>query len=199
MQPAASASLSKGLGRRISAHRRPALARQAGSPVTVPGGGARMPTASGLPVARRDAALVQARRAATSTSSSLCCDDDQHAVGERPLGRSGSRRLTAGEVRNSFMLSRRRERTPPPGLRGPRCPPAARASAAGAAGLRARPGSGVISSSRVLAGPRRGGCLPAQDRGGMGRALSVLRRVPVDRRRERALFEDVGVHACLPR
>jgi hypothetical protein len=49
----------------------------------VPGGGARMPTASGLPVARRDAALVQARRAATSTSFSLCCDDDQDAVGER--------------------------------------------------------------------------------------------------------------------
>jgi hypothetical protein len=49
-------------------------------------------------------------------------------------GRSGSRRLTAGEVRNSFTLSRRRERTPPPGLRGPRCPPAASASAAGAAG-----------------------------------------------------------------
>ena len=56
----------------------------AGSPVTVPGGGARMPTASGMPVARRDAALVQASRAATSTSSSLCCDDDQDAVGERP-------------------------------------------------------------------------------------------------------------------
>ena len=76
--------LVEGIGRRISACRRPALARQAGSPVTVPGGGARMPTASGLPVARRDAALVQARRAATSTSSSPCCDDDQDAVGERP-------------------------------------------------------------------------------------------------------------------
>jgi hypothetical protein len=38
--PAASAILSKGLGRRISASRRPAWARQAGSPVTVPGGGA---------------------------------------------------------------------------------------------------------------------------------------------------------------
>ena len=81
---AASAILSKALGRRISACRRPALARQAGSPVTVPGGGARMPTASGLPVARRDAALVQARRAATSTSFSLYCDDDQDAMGERP-------------------------------------------------------------------------------------------------------------------
>ena len=94
--PAASAILSKGLGRRISASRRPAWARQAGSPVTLPGGGARMPTASGLPVARRDA-LVQARRAATSTSSSLCCDDDQDAVGERPPGRTGNGRLTAGE------------------------------------------------------------------------------------------------------
>jgi len=32
-----------------------------------------------------------------------------------------------------------------------------------------------------------------------GRASSVFRRVPVDRRRERALFDDVGVHAfqCL--
>jgi hypothetical protein len=58
------------------------------------------------------------------------------------------------------------ERTPPPGLRGPRCPPAASASAAGAAGLRARPGSRGISSWRVpcrsqarrlpaSAGPRR--------------------------------------------
>src|SRR5258708_40329268 len=97
MRAAVSAILSKGLGRRISAYRRPALAREAGPAVTVPGGGARMPTASGLPVARRDAALVQARRAATSTSVSLCCDDDQGAVGERPPGRSGSRRLTAGE------------------------------------------------------------------------------------------------------
>jgi hypothetical protein len=48
------------------------------------GGGAGMPTASGLPVARRDAALVQAGRPATSTSFSLCCDDDQDGVGERP-------------------------------------------------------------------------------------------------------------------
>src|SRR5580692_1072765 len=40
----------------------PGMARQAGSPVTVPGGGAWMPTASGLPVARRDTALVQARQ-----------------------------------------------------------------------------------------------------------------------------------------
>jgi hypothetical protein len=38
--PAASVILSKGLGRRISASRRPAWARQAGSPVTVPGGSA---------------------------------------------------------------------------------------------------------------------------------------------------------------
>jgi hypothetical protein len=42
----------------------PAWARQAGPAVTVATGGARMPTAPGLPLARRDAALVQARRAA---------------------------------------------------------------------------------------------------------------------------------------
>src|SRR5258708_12748992 len=61
--------------------------------------------------------------------------------------------------------------------------------------LRAWTGSGGISSWRVpcrsqarqlpaAAGPRR-----------QGGALSVLRRVPVDRRRERALFDHVGVHA----
>jgi hypothetical protein len=51
---AASAILPKGLGRRrIAASRCPAWARQAGPPVTAPGGGARLPTAPGLPVARR--------------------------------------------------------------------------------------------------------------------------------------------------
>jgi hypothetical protein len=59
--PAASiGDLVEGSGPPDFGFQRPAWARQAGSPVTVPGGGARMPTASGLPVAGRDAALVQA-------------------------------------------------------------------------------------------------------------------------------------------
>src|SRR3984893_7991232 len=61
------------------------------------------------------------------------------------------------------------------------------------------PAAAVAAAGASRAGPRRGGCLPGAGPRRQGGALSVLRRVPVDRRRERALFDDVGVHAfqCL--
>ena len=99
--PAASAISSQGLDRRISASR-PGMGAAGG----ISGHGARrrarMPAASGLAVARRDAAPVQGRRAATSTSSSLCCDDDQDAVGERPQAGVVAAVCRPGKVRNSL-------------------------------------------------------------------------------------------------
>jgi hypothetical protein len=65
-----------------------------------------------------------------------------------------------------------------------------RRRAAGTAGLTGGGMAGWRVSRRFQAQQ-----LPEHGPGRQGGPPSVLRRVPVDRRRERALFDDVGVHA----
>ena len=81
-------------------------------------------------------------------------------------GRSGSRRLTAGEMRNSICSVPAGSVRRHPDYEDPRRPPTASASAPGRPYCEPGPATAALAGGASRAGPRHRGCQPAQDRGG---------------------------------
>ena len=140
-----------------------------GRPDLLPGPGVRSArgiSGHGARRRRADADRAGFRPGGSDVHLVLGCGDDEHdAMGERSRP-GGSRCLAAGKVRNSFYA-----RSPPGAYAATRITrtslPADRTrERCRAADLRAGPAAAVLAAGASRAGPRRGVCLPPQDRGG---------------------------------